>query len=159
MNSLIFNSTPNLHARLPATPTLVNIQEAADTSVTALPTPPLPPKRNHNPSMFRRALRRIKTLVSRSRANSAGRDGTARELWIGAPTGFEHRETGGPRGLREPVQDVYVDREGRVDGDEWVDVDAAGAARSPARKVPKYWGVSMGGVMFVEFEDGTRVLA
>ncbi|KAH4386277.1 hypothetical protein HBH94_038040 [Parastagonospora nodorum] len=39
MNSMVFKSSPNLRNELPSNPTLVNIRDAADTSVTALPMP------------------------------------------------------------------------------------------------------------------------
>jgi hypothetical protein len=86
LNSMLFTSTPNLRS-LPSNPTLVNLRDAADTSVTALPTGKKP-----SPSIWQRVLVKIKEVF--------GKEDGGRELQIGEPTDFKHHGTGGAQPLR-----------------------------------------------------------
>jgi hypothetical protein len=100
VSSMLFNSSPNLRTPLPTNSTLVDIREAADTSVTALPTAPTPTQ--HKPSVWRRMLAKIKAAFeSKDKVDEEKKDQSeAKELQISGPTDFHHRLTGGAQPLR-----------------------------------------------------------
>jgi hypothetical protein len=93
INSMIFTSTANLNHPLPTTnPTLVDLREAADTNVTALPAPL--PSREKKPSVWRRVLAKIKGAFGGKKKKKK------KKMNIGGPTGFQHQGTEGVMGLR-----------------------------------------------------------
>src|SRR4051812_47484459 len=91
LNSMLFTSTAELRAPLPANATLVNINEAADRDVTALPAPPVVERK---PPVWARLLARIKQILGCDRKKRA------QEMEIGGPADFQHHVTGGAEGLR-----------------------------------------------------------
>jgi hypothetical protein len=73
-------------------PTLANIREAQDTTITALPLPPVvneqePPKE----PLWRKFWVKMKGLLCFGKKE--------KEMCIGAPTDFKHVRTGGPMPL------------------------------------------------------------
>jgi hypothetical protein len=105
LNSMLFESTPDLRTPLlPANPTLVNLRDAADTSITALPA--VPPKTECKPSFWARLLAKIKNALGGRKEE---------EMEIGEPTHFRHHGTGGGRELRKPVRDGRGGRGGEED--------------------------------------------
>jgi hypothetical protein len=91
LNSMLFKSTPNLRdpAPLPTNPTLVNLHDAADTGVTALPMQPVGQPKERKPTVWKRAVAKAKKLFGRKK-----------KLQIGGPTNFQHHSTGGMQPLR-----------------------------------------------------------
>jgi hypothetical protein len=61
LNSIFFSSTPHLHAASAPNPTLVNLQDAASTSITALPAAPKSPVRK--PSLWRRVRDKLRKVL------------------------------------------------------------------------------------------------
>lgn len=101
MSSMLFDSAPNLHHNtLPTNPTLVNLQDAVDTSITALPT--LPPKTiARKESIWHRFFGKIKGVFGKREKKKGKKDvGGEKEMEIGGPYGFQHLKTGGALGLR-----------------------------------------------------------
>jgi hypothetical protein len=88
---MLFRSSPNLHSPLPTNQTLVNIHEAADTTITALPAPYTTNTAQRKISAWDWLLAKVKELLM-------GRKEA--ELQIGGPTDFQHHETGGAEPLR-----------------------------------------------------------
>jgi hypothetical protein len=95
INSLLFNTTSQASLRTPVlsrntNPTLVNIREAADTTVTALPAAPVAaPKKNPDKkkvSAWRKVVGKVLRTVGM---------GKKKGVVIGEPTGFTHVRTGG----------------------------------------------------------------
>ncbi|KAF2833638.1 hypothetical protein CC86DRAFT_268987, partial [Ophiobolus disseminans] len=109
LNSMLFESTPNLRQPLPANATLVNIHDAANLDVTALPSPPAPAERKL--SVWARLLAKMKSALS-------GKKNKGPE--IGDPMDFQHCVTGGSGPLREPVS-----AGGMRGSEEWEDVEEA----------------------------------
>jgi hypothetical protein len=112
MNSVLFNDDSQVSFRTPVlsryhNPTLVNVREAADTSITALPAPPVAvtkQKQKKKPvSAWKKVLSKVKRAVGFEKKKKKTR------LVIGEPTMFRHVKTGGIMGLMD------------TDGD-WVDV-------------------------------------
>jgi len=125
LNSMLFESTADLRAPLPANVTLVNLQEAADTSITALPTLPAPEPAVRKASLWARMIARIKqTLGIKKKAAVT----VEREMDIGSPTGFQHHGTGSGKPLRAPVEDGRGKVE-VVEEEEWEDVDVEDTKR------------------------------
>jgi hypothetical protein len=112
MNSMLFKEQPS--PRPLATeynPTLANLQEAQDTTITALPQPPSDEDvQPTKPSLCSTLLAAIKKLWPFGKAEKG--------LSIGEPTEFQHLQTAGPRPLMGPVR-VSV---GEVD-DDWEDME------------------------------------
>lgn len=95
VNSMLFDSQFSLRSpRLGRVknPTLVNVREAADTSVTALPVPSTSTQRMtaRKTSVWRRVLGRLKRSLKSSRKKGPV---------IGGPQDFRHHRTGGPKPL------------------------------------------------------------
>jgi hypothetical protein len=103
MNSMLFTSYANLRSPLHVgNPTLVDMREAADMNVTALPAPS--PTKERKPSAWRRMLAKIKGVFGGKNDEEVKVKedlGKVEELVIGGPTDFEHRETWGVKGLRD----------------------------------------------------------
>ncbi|CAO2658626.1 Nn.00g063490.m01.CDS01 [Neocucurbitaria sp. VM-36] len=130
INSMLFNSHKSALSRRSTTSqnqTLANLQEAQDTTITALPQrvaeqPPTIPKESIW-SRVSRVCSKIKAVFFRRK----------KSLNVGSPTGFQHLETGGPEPLRTiPPRAAMVagakrNAEGTVmeEGSEsdWEDVD------------------------------------
>jgi hypothetical protein len=120
MNSMLFREQPS--PRPLATdynPTLANLHEAQDTTITALPqTPKIKDKSSDTkvsspkPSFCSTLLAAIKKLWPFSKAEKA------KELSIGEPTEFRHLQTARPRPLMGGVQVTQQE----VD-DEWEDME------------------------------------
>ncbi|KAF1921960.1 hypothetical protein BDU57DRAFT_68056 [Ampelomyces quisqualis] len=119
MSSMLFDSSPNLRVPLPTNTTLVNVREAADTSITALPAPrPIEDERiKHKPSLWHRLVAKIKGVFGRKeeKARTQQNGVERRGLVIGGPTDFQHLRTGGPR----PLMGGGL---GEVEEDEWEDM-------------------------------------
>ncbi|KAH4503331.1 hypothetical protein HBH88_057850 [Parastagonospora nodorum] len=99
MNSMVFKSSPNLRNELPSNPTLVNIRDAADTSVTALPMPATALEDQvveRKMGWWSRMVARIKGCFKKK--EEGGEERT--ELNIGGPTDFQHTWTAGIGPLR-----------------------------------------------------------
>jgi hypothetical protein len=97
MNSMLFTSYANLRSPLP-----VDMREAADMNVTALPAPS--PTKERKPSAWRRMLAKIKGVFGGKNDEEVKVKedlGEVKELVIGGPTNFEHHETWGVKGLRD----------------------------------------------------------
>jgi len=113
MNSMVFKSSPNLRHQLPANPTLVNIHDAANTSVTALPMPPTADDQvvevERKKGFWSRLVEKIKGCFRKEES---------RGLDIGGPTGFQHTWTAGIGPLRTAGEE------------EWEDVDDGKAVRN-----------------------------
>jgi hypothetical protein len=62
LNSIFFSSTTHLHATSALDPTLVNLQDAASTSITALPAARKPPA--HKPSLWRRVQDKMRKWMN-----------------------------------------------------------------------------------------------
>jgi hypothetical protein len=120
MNSMLFREQPS--PRPLATdynPTLANLKEAQDTTITALPQPPKMESKSSNAdisspksSFCSSLLTAIKKLWPFGKAEKV------KELSIGEPTEFRHLQTAGPRPLMGGVQVT----EQEVDG-EWEDME------------------------------------
>jgi hypothetical protein len=116
VNSMIFDSqfslrTPQLTRS--TNPTLVNIREAADTSVTALPVPSAitQQKPAKTPPVWRRVLGRVKRSL---------RFGKRKGPVIGEPRDFQHYTTGGPGPLMAASREQLGAGQDR--DSEWEDV-------------------------------------
>ncbi|KAH3917348.1 hypothetical protein HBI56_118980 [Parastagonospora nodorum] len=119
MNSMVFKSSPNLRNELPSNPTLVNIRDAADTSVTALPMPATALEDQvveRKMGWWSRMVARIKGCFKKK--EEGGEERT--ELNIGGPTDFQHTWTAGIG----PLRTTGVGEEG-----EWEDVDEGKGVR------------------------------
>jgi hypothetical protein len=109
LNSMLFKSTPDLRSQ-PTNPTLVNLRDAADTSVTALPAPQPPTK-----SIWQRVVDKIKSVLGTHGEGDSEQDGGRApkgEMQIGGPTDFKHHTTGGAQPLRT-MREGEVEREWR----------------------------------------------
>lgn len=92
---MVFNSHANLHSTLitsHANPTLANLRDAQDQTITALPLPPSHSRSNtaekpKKKSIWRRALNKVKKMLQRGRKEH--------EMVIGEPTDFRHVASGG----------------------------------------------------------------
>ncbi|KAF2035555.1 hypothetical protein EK21DRAFT_107076 [Setomelanomma holmii] len=123
MNSIIFSSTPNLRKRLPTSPTLVDLSEAADTTVTALPPASIPVakqtrlKRRSKMKRLRKVARKIARVVfgkpvdPKYPVHNNTNEGRVK---IGVPTNVQHVETGGPRKLSTPKKSEYRELRGEA---------------------------------------------
>lgn len=108
MNSMVFKSSSNLRHEIPANPTLANIRDAADTSVTALPMPPTseePQAVERKMVWWSRMLAKIKDCFR----NQNEREEEGRELDIGGPTDFQHTWTAGIGPLRTAGEGEWED--------------------------------------------------
>jgi hypothetical protein len=100
MNSVLFSNNPSSHpatAHHLANPTLANLQDAQDTSVTALPQPPTTTTINakaKKTGFWKTALAKIKNLLHLEKKRKE-----EKKLCIGEPFGFRHIETWGARPL------------------------------------------------------------
>jgi hypothetical protein len=113
MSSIIFKSSPDLRSPLlPTNPTLVDLHEAQDTSITALPmTSSIKPRTKE--SIWSRIVSKITGLFGGKAKESEV--GAEREMEIGSPTDFKHEWTG--------FGDLRLLVKKRVDEDEWEDVE------------------------------------
>jgi hypothetical protein len=113
LNSMLFKSTPDLRS-LPTDPTLVDLRDAADTSVTALPAPQPPAK-----STWQRVVAKLKEVFGAGTGEGDAKEHTGRvrrgEMQIGGPTDFKHHVTGGAQPLRtrKEEEEDEVEREWR----------------------------------------------
>ncbi|KAH7389564.1 hypothetical protein DE146DRAFT_758870 [Phaeosphaeria sp. MPI-PUGE-AT-0046c] len=145
-NSILFQSSPDLRAPssvMHHNPTLVNVAEAADKQVTALPV--LPSTTNNNnikpftqkDFVWKRMWDKIKGIMRKGRGKKEKkqvRGGEERgrtkakvsKVKIGGPMDFEHVRTGGPRGLRGHTSVMEEDDEEGGES-EWEDVEATRA--------------------------------
>jgi hypothetical protein len=120
MNSMLFREQPS--PRPLATdynPTLANLQDAQDTTVTALPQPPRIEEESSDkdvPSPKSSFCSSLLAVVKK--LWPFGKGEKAKELSIGEPTEFRHLRTAGPRPLMGGVQTT----EQEVD-DEWEDME------------------------------------
>ena len=124
VNSMLFESSVNLRSLLPANPTLVNIREAADTTITALPAPATTVAQNpteRKPSIWRQLVAKIKKALGGSKKEVATTE--EKELDIGRPTDFQHHVTGGAEPLRTPMA---AGRKWVAEEHEWEDVEDTG---------------------------------
>ena len=133
LSSVLFNSQVSLGSPRPTTAHtlgLVNLYDAQDTTVTALPqpislphyTPPASPHNTSKRSVWRWVLSKIKAIFRHKQY-----------INVGSPTGFQHLETGGAQPLRPGPYSLAVDnrprkrRTGaamdREDESDWEDVE------------------------------------
>jgi hypothetical protein len=129
MNSVLFNNNNNTSSRPPpshiANPTLANLQDAQDTSVTALPQPPAVASASAKPAkegFWKRILAKIKKSLTFEWKRKEKKE-EEREMCIGEPTDFKHVLTSGPRPLR--TVPVVVEEE----ESEWEDMGESEAGR------------------------------
>jgi hypothetical protein len=125
MNSLLFKSSLDLGKQLPTSPTLVDIRDAADTSVTALPmSPPAPENKAAEPKkgLWHRMVAKIKTVFGGKDNMDESTQEEHKELLIGTPTDFQHHITGGFGTLRTPTT---PDRPRTSEDAKWEDMGGA----------------------------------
>jgi hypothetical protein len=99
---MLFKSSPELRSHPPSHTTLVDVHDAADTSITALPTSPATMQTKQPASFWQRILARIKEILvgKKEEKGAGGVDVGGKEMKIGEPTGFQHHVTGGAEPLR-----------------------------------------------------------
>ncbi|OAK95836.1 hypothetical protein IQ06DRAFT_55751 [Phaeosphaeriaceae sp. SRC1lsM3a] len=147
-NSILFQSTPDLRtpfSSMPHNPTLVNVAEAADMNVTALPVLPTTIITNKSVvkknSVWKRMWDKIKGLVGKGKGKKEkaqiahGEDEQSNtkpkvsKEEIGGPMDFQHVKTGGAMALRGHTP---VEEGGESD---WEDVEETRAdLREAARR-------------------------
>jgi hypothetical protein len=96
MSSMIFKSSPDLRSPLLTSPTIVNLHEAEDASITALP---MTITTKHKESLWSRIVSKIKDVFGRMGKGNNGEE----EMEVGGPTDFKHGRTGEMGGLRTRV--------------------------------------------------------
>ena len=121
MTSILFadtnpSSRPNTSHHL-ANPTLANLKDAQDTSITALPQPVTEAEIIESDGFWKRLWARIRNALGFGEQEVVYEE--EREMCIGEPFGFVHIGTGGNRPLLGPGGVP------RVEGDEgeWEDVE------------------------------------
>ncbi|RII13653.1 hypothetical protein CUC08_Gglean004423 [Alternaria sp. MG1] len=132
MTSVLFHNKSSSHFSLsdPANLTLVNLQDAQDTTVTALPQPPTitaiaaKPAKN---SLWTRFLVKLKIVVGFKHGKGGQEDKKEeeKEMCIGEPTEFKHVRTAGPRPMMGSVPVVVEEEES-----EWEDMRESEAGDS-----------------------------
>ncbi|CAN9279666.1 unnamed protein product [Alternaria alternata] len=131
MTSVLFHNKPssNFSHSNPANLTLVNLQDAKDTTVTALPQPPTITAIAAKPakdSLWTRFLVRLKIVLRFKHGKDEQEDKREeeKEMCIGEPTGFKHVRTAGPRSMMGSVPVVVEEEES-----EWEDMRESEAGR------------------------------
>ncbi|KAH6858732.1 hypothetical protein AA0119_g9928 [Alternaria tenuissima] len=132
MNSVLFHNKSSSHFSLsdPADLTLVNLQDAQDTTVTALPQPPTNTAITAKPakdSLWTRVLVKLKIVLCFKHGKDEQEDKKEdeKEMCIGEPTGFKHVRTAGPRPMMASVPVVVEEEES-----EWEDMRESEAGDS-----------------------------
>ncbi|CAI9634551.1 unnamed protein product [Alternaria burnsii] len=131
MNSVLFDNKSSSHFSLsdPANLTLVNLQDAQDTTVTALPQPPTNTAITAKPaedSLWRRLLVKSKIVLCFKHGKDEQEDKKeeVKEMCIGEPTGFKHVRTARPRPMMGSIPVVVEEEES-----EWEDMRESEAGR------------------------------
>ncbi|CAN9208575.1 unnamed protein product [Alternaria alternata] len=131
MTSVLFHNKSSSHFSLsnPANLTLVNLQEAQDTTVTALPQPPTITAINAKPakdSLWTRFLVKFRNVLCFKHGKDEQEDKgeEEKEMCIGEPTGFKHVRTAGPRSMMGSVPVVIEEEESK-----WEDMRESEAGR------------------------------
>ncbi|CAN9324184.1 unnamed protein product [Alternaria alternata] len=131
MNSVLFHNKSSSHFSLsdPADLTLANLQDAQDTTVTALPQPPTNTAITAKPakdSLWTRFLVKLRIVLCFKHEKDGQEDKKEeeKEMCIGEPTGFKHVRTAGPRPMIGTVPVVVEEEES-----EWEDMRESEAGR------------------------------
>jgi hypothetical protein len=103
VSSVIFKSSPDLRSPLPTISTLVDLREAQDTSITALPMN-ISTTSKPKAGIWSRIVSKIKDIFTGKKGEEEGEEGD-REMEIGSPMDFEHERTGGTEPLRTRVSE------------------------------------------------------
>ncbi|KAG9186372.1 hypothetical protein G6011_02928 [Alternaria panax] len=138
VSSILFNnktySTAHPRNHVLAHPTLADLHDAQDTTVTALPQPPTSATSIAKPNkdgFCKRILARIKVMLRLEHEvkEVKGQDEKVRGgVCIGEPTNFKHLGTAGPRPMRDSVPAVVEEESG------WEDVGESEAGRNTVRR-------------------------
>jgi hypothetical protein len=131
MTSVLFHNKSPSHFSLsnPANLTLVNLQDAQDTTVTALPQPRTNTAVTAKPakdSLWTRFLVKLKIVLCFKHGKDEQEDKKEeeKEMCIGEPTGSKHVRTAGPRPMVGSVPVVIEEEES-----EWEDMRESEAGR------------------------------
>ncbi|CAN9267583.1 unnamed protein product [Alternaria alternata] len=131
MTSVLFHDKSSSHFSHsdPTNLTLVNLQDAQDTTVTALPQPPTITAIATKPakdSFWTRFLVKLRFVLcfKHGKGEQEDKKEEEKEMCIGEPTGFKHVRTVGPRPMMGSVPVVVEEEES-----EWEDMRESEAGR------------------------------
>lgn len=184
MSSLIFTSSPNLRNTntLPTNPTLVNLNDAADMSVTALPEPrdakrdksreekkkrvmrtekKMGGKTKTKGGMLKKVVKRIKKAFKPRNKTTAklGRDNVFEQRTLDRKHEHEEMQIGSPTNVRHVatggprgLREGMLGEDADADADEWEDIEPK---TSRARGVEASYVHNTGfGVFLHKYPDG-----
>ncbi|KAH8730207.1 hypothetical protein GQ44DRAFT_756691 [Phaeosphaeriaceae sp. PMI808] len=131
--SMLFQSTVDLRTPLPTNATLVNINEAADTSVTALPIADVQVAEKPA-SVWHRMVTNIKRMLAgrKKKLSAMHRGILVREektIKISEPMNVRHVMTGGTRSA-DNLAATETTMEAEADENEWEDIKDIEARRA-----------------------------